>query len=223
MPSTRQVRPSFLTSADFGRAYITEGWASRFLTELFRRSEAILFVGYSVSDPAIRYAVDAFAADRDVKHGHVATAYIITSDRTAPDERTWRNRGIEPIVYDERDNHYLLHETLTNCANRHTRGLFDRASIVLELGSQNPIAAIDRDTVSQMAWALKDDTGYAARRFAEVRPAAPAAWVDILSNEGLFDPENLAKLAACCSSEFRMPSIRLFPSSGRSKVPMIWS
>jgi NAD-dependent SIR2 family protein deacetylase len=43
-----------LTSADFGRAYITEGWASRFLTELFRRSAAVLFVGYSVSDPAIR-------------------------------------------------------------------------------------------------------------------------------------------------------------------------
>jgi NAD-dependent SIR2 family protein deacetylase len=34
-----------LTSADFGRAYNTDGWASRFLTELFRRTEAVLFIG----------------------------------------------------------------------------------------------------------------------------------------------------------------------------------
>ncbi len=33
-------RTLVVTSADFGRAYITEGWASRFLVELFRRTSA---------------------------------------------------------------------------------------------------------------------------------------------------------------------------------------
>lgn len=51
------------TAADFGRAYLTEGWAARFLTELFLRTRAILFVGYSVSDPVIKYIVEAFAAE----------------------------------------------------------------------------------------------------------------------------------------------------------------
>ena len=35
-----------LTDADFGRAYLTEGWARRFLAELFR-SFTVMFVGYS--------------------------------------------------------------------------------------------------------------------------------------------------------------------------------
>ena len=38
-----------LTDADFGRAYLTEGWARRFLVELFR-SFTVLFVGYSHND-----------------------------------------------------------------------------------------------------------------------------------------------------------------------------
>lgn len=56
-------RSLVLTSADFGAAYLTERWASRFLSELFRRF-TVLFVGYSVEDPVVRYMMDAFAADR---------------------------------------------------------------------------------------------------------------------------------------------------------------
>jgi hypothetical protein len=179
-----------LTSTDFGRAYITEGWASRFLAELFRQSTAVLFVGYSVSDPAIRYVVDAFAADRGDTRGHVAVAYIITASGDAQDERTWKSRGIEPIVYDPRDNHRLLHETLRNCANRYATGLFDRASIVLEYGSQSPsgvLGAPDEGAISQMTWALKD--GYAARKFAKLDPPPSIAWLGVLSTAGLFTME----------------------------------
>jgi hypothetical protein len=42
-----------LSSGDFGRAYLTEGWASRFLVELFR-NYTVLFVGYSLNDPVRR-------------------------------------------------------------------------------------------------------------------------------------------------------------------------
>ena len=38
-----------LTDEDFGRAYLTEGWARRFLVELFRHFP-VLFVGYSHKD-----------------------------------------------------------------------------------------------------------------------------------------------------------------------------
>ena len=38
-----------LTDSDFGRAYLTEGWARRFLVDVFR-SYTVLFVGYSVID-----------------------------------------------------------------------------------------------------------------------------------------------------------------------------
>ena len=53
-----------LTAADFGRAYLTERWAARFVTELFREF-TVIFVGYGVADPVMGYLVDALAAERD--------------------------------------------------------------------------------------------------------------------------------------------------------------
>jgi hypothetical protein len=51
-----------LTSADFGRAYLTDGWAARFVTRLFA-DFSVLFIGYSLNDPVLRYMTDAFAAE----------------------------------------------------------------------------------------------------------------------------------------------------------------
>ena len=52
-----------LTAADFGRAYLTERWAARFVTEVFREF-TVVFVGYSLGDPVMGYMVDALAAER---------------------------------------------------------------------------------------------------------------------------------------------------------------
>jgi len=192
-----------LTSADFGRAYITEGWASRFLTDLFRRSQAVLFVGYSVSDPAIRYIVDAFAAERLAADSHVATAYILTTAGPTQNEQTWKSRGIEPIIYDSQDHHRLLHETLRNCAGPYAAGLFDRPAIVLEYGSHNPVGALDQVAISQMTWAIRDVSGHAARRFAGIRPPAPISWLDIFNAEGL--------LQLGASAPKHSPAVAQFP------------
>ena len=52
-----------LTSGDFGLAYMTERWAARFVSDLFR-NYVVCFVGYSINDPVLRYMMDALAADR---------------------------------------------------------------------------------------------------------------------------------------------------------------
>ena len=179
-----------LTSADFGRAYITEGWASRFLSELFRRAGAILFVGYSVSDPAIRYIVDAFAADRAGREAKVAEAFIFVGaedNEAAQRARTWKSRGIEPIVYDPRDNHWLLHETLESLAKKYTTGFFDRDSIVLEYASQSPLGGLEQEAISQVTWALRDESGHAARTFSRMEPPPSLEWLEFLEEAGLFD------------------------------------
>jgi hypothetical protein len=49
-----------LSSGDFGLAYLTERWASRFVAELFR-TYITCFVGYSIDDPVLRYMVDALS------------------------------------------------------------------------------------------------------------------------------------------------------------------
>jgi hypothetical protein len=179
-----------LTSADFGRAYITEAWASRFLSELFRRAAAILFVGYSVSDPAVRYIVDAFAADRANQDSRVARAYSFTgttSDKALLDERTWRSRGIAPIIYEvQGDDHRLLHETIQSCARRYRNGFFDRDSIVIEYGAQSPRGGLGQEAISQITWALNEKTGHAARTFSELVPAPALEWLDVFEAHGLF-------------------------------------
>ena len=50
----KEPRRMVLTDADFSRAYLTEGWARRFLLKLFENN-TVLFIGYSHDDTVIRY------------------------------------------------------------------------------------------------------------------------------------------------------------------------
>jgi hypothetical protein len=172
-----------LTSGDFGRAYITEGYASRFLTELFRRVSSVLFVGYSVSDPAVRYIVDAFAADRANREFRVAKTYLLTSEQ---DEKYWRARGIHPILYDQAGDHRVLHDTLQIWAKKCRSGSTDRDAIIKGYGSISPRAGLDPEPISQVIWALNDKNGHSARTFAGLMPCPPLEWLEILDSAGLF-------------------------------------
>ena len=62
-----------VTDEDFGKAYLTEGYASRFLTKLFE-SYTVLFVGYSYNDTILRYENDQ--AQIPVRPIHTKTDYL---------------------------------------------------------------------------------------------------------------------------------------------------
>jgi NAD-dependent SIR2 family protein deacetylase len=49
------------TLSGFGKAYIGDGWAARFITELARNHD-ICFVGYGVNDPIMRYIFSGIKA-----------------------------------------------------------------------------------------------------------------------------------------------------------------
>ncbi len=78
-----------LTDADFGRAYLTEGWARRFLLDLFR-SFTVLFVGYSHNDTIMNYLARALPVDE------TGGRFALTDET---DAARWRLLGIEPIIY----------------------------------------------------------------------------------------------------------------------------
>ena len=79
-----------LTDSDFGRAYITEGWATRFLERLFSHF-VVLFVGYSHQDMLLSYLARGLTAGTSGP-GRFAL--------TAPnDDARWKNLGIIPIHY----------------------------------------------------------------------------------------------------------------------------
>jgi SIR2-like domain len=90
-----------LTSGDFGLAYLTERWASRFVSELFR-NYLVCFVGYSINDPVLRYMMDALAADRMLGE-NTPEAYALGDCEPGQEgakTNEWTAKGVTPILYE---------------------------------------------------------------------------------------------------------------------------
>ncbi len=79
-----------LTDADFGRAYLSQGWARTFLQALYGRFH-VLFIGYSHGDILLSYLARGLPArDRHKRHA------IQAQD----DFNRWRQLGIGVIPYE---------------------------------------------------------------------------------------------------------------------------
>jgi hypothetical protein len=113
LPDTNRAGGSdrlVLSSGDFGLAYLTERWAARFVSELVRRY-TVCFVGYSVSDPVMRYITDAVAADRESGESLPPMFAFVgyQPGAEAEVEEEWSAKDITPIPYLDEDNHKHLH------------------------------------------------------------------------------------------------------------------
>ncbi|WPY01724.1 Sir2 C-terminal domain containing protein (plasmid) [Candidatus Trichorickettsia mobilis] len=108
-----------LSSADFGRAYLKEAYAARFITELFNHFN-VLFIGYSLSDPVLKYIVDAYAVDIKNDNKNAKKAYILLP------ESNNKNEGL-----------YLSGVTVFNYSNKEGdhKGLYDHLNILTEINS----------------------------------------------------------------------------------------
>jgi hypothetical protein len=108
-----------LTDADFGRAYLTAGWARRFLQALFAHF-TVLFVGYSYEDIVMQYLARGLAPNPKQKR------YVL-----APDEgkEKWELLGVIPLAYPlghADDKHSALPEALSAWADLAGSGVLDK-------------------------------------------------------------------------------------------------
>jgi len=53
-----EVDGFILSSSEFGRAYLSDGWATQFFREIIDRY-VVVFVGYTADDPPVRYLLEA--------------------------------------------------------------------------------------------------------------------------------------------------------------------
>ncbi len=83
-----------LTSADFGDAYLRDGWASRYIEDRMRLSTLVL-VGYRAEDAAVRLLLETLDADRD-RFRDLKGIYAIDK-RTDDSASMWKAKGIVPI------------------------------------------------------------------------------------------------------------------------------
>ena len=134
-----------LTDVDFGRAYLTEGWARRFLVDLFR-THTVLFVGYSHSDTVMNYLSRALTPG-------VGDRFALTDE---PDSANWQLLGVEPIGYEKsgEGDHSALGEGVRRLADYSRRGLLDWQRDIAEIAKNPP--PLDDEAVDLAIAALSD-------------------------------------------------------------------
>jgi hypothetical protein len=171
-----------VTSGDFGLAYLTERWAARFVSELFR-NYMVCFVGYSINDPVLRYMMDALAADRRL--GEVTPqAWALGDCEPGQEHRKtieWEAKGVTPILYNVPAGSYdyaALHQTLHAWADTYRDGVQGKEAIVVKHALAQPQDSTQQDDfVGRMLWALSDKSGLPAKRFADFNPAPSLDWL----------------------------------------------
>lgn len=177
-----------ITSGDFGLAYLTERWAARFVSELFR-NYVVCFVGYSIGDPVLRYMMDALAADRML--GEVTPQAYALGDRGPGEEQRktieWEAKGVTPILYEVpagSHDHSALHRTLKAWAETYRDGVLGKERMVVDFALARPSASTRQDDfVGRMLWAISHESGLPAKRFAEFNPVPPLDWLAAFSED----------------------------------------
>jgi len=143
--SLPRARELVLTDTDFGRAYLTEGWARRFLVDVFR-CYTVLFVGYSHKDVVMNYLARALPADR------IAGRFALTDE-----DGSWELLGIKPIHFEKgtgANPFDELYDGVHRLADRMTRGALDWQSRLAELGGGAP--PTDEEAISEVEQALRE-------------------------------------------------------------------
>lgn len=109
---TQEPRKLIVTDRDFGQAYLTDAWASRFLERMFH-SYTALFIGYSHDDVVMRYLARGL--------GPHTKRFALTPRGNLAD---WTRLGVTPVFFDVVAGSFdQLHETIQLWAERSSMDL----------------------------------------------------------------------------------------------------
>ncbi|WP_162815860.1 SIR2 family protein [Microvirga aerophila] len=96
-----------VSSADFGRAYLSAGWATHFIQRLLSRFQ-ILFVGYSADDPPMQYLLEGL----NLRSGTRNRLYALQDGEHRSAIALWEHRGVQAIPFDSNNGFSPLWDTL---------------------------------------------------------------------------------------------------------------
>ena len=185
-----------LNAGDFGRAYLSEGWARRFVVRLMRHWP-VAFVGYGLNDPPMRYLMDAVYDRRSDSKGF-ERAFALVGCAAGEESRQlpeWESKHVTPIFYDSAGNYKALRESLSNLVLlKDTPGY--RAELAIQGVDKDP-GDENGDNGRRVVWALRDSI--AAKDFAEKKmfPRVEdgekfVRWLDAFKKAGLFRADKVA-------------------------------
>jgi hypothetical protein len=196
-PDESALNRLVMSSGDFGLAYLIERWAARFVSELFR-NYIVCFVGYSINDPVLRYMMDALAADKMLGE-FTPQAYALGSYSAGGEAQAlveWEAKGVTPVLYEVplgTYDHSALHRTLKEWADTHRDGVLGKERIVAQYAVNPPMASTREDNfIGRILWAISHKSGLPAKRFANLDPVPPLAWLEPLTQD-LFKHNDLSR------------------------------
>jgi hypothetical protein len=173
---SRDLSTLVITDDDFGRAYLTRGWATRFLKDMFS-AYAVLFVGYSYNDPLMHYLA------RGLNFRSSAPRFILTED--AQNER-WKHFEITPIGYPE-SQHEVALEGFAKWLEFQKRGAIGHERDISRICSALP--PILQEDIDYLEHVLQSDS----LRPVFIEKAKSIEWVNWVEERGLlgelFEPQ----------------------------------
>jgi hypothetical protein len=161
-----EQHPYVLSSADFGRAYLSEGWATNFIRSLLK-SYTVVLVGYQAEDPPVKYLLQGLNHD-----GLSDRSNLYAFDRGEPEdiEAKWRDRGVTAIACKDYPS---LWQSLEAWASRADNPRQWRTNIInMAVKGPRKLSAHER---GQIAHLVRTTPG--ARLFARTEPSPSPEWL----------------------------------------------
>ncbi|WP_342234918.1 SIR2 family protein [Inquilinus sp. OTU3971] len=174
-----------VSRADFGRAYLSNGWATRFMQSLLDRFQ-IVFVGYAADDPPVQYLLEAL----NLHAGNRSRLFAFQPGNNMDAAALWEHRGVRAISFDNSHGFDPLWDSLAAWAER-ARDVDGWYANLLATAAVGP-ANLDPHVRGQIAHVLSTREG--ARRASIADTPLPASWLLVLDarqrfgKPGLVDP-----------------------------------
>ena len=160
-----------LSSSDFGRAYLSEAWATRFMRSLLDQYTVVL-VGYQAEDPPIKYLLQGLNHD-----GSFDRSRLYAFDRGSQEDvcDKWFDRGVTGIAFNDFPD---LWQSLEAWAERADDPKLWRSRVVdMALRGPRELADYERGQVVHLV-----RTAAGARTFAKADPGPPAEWLCVFDS-----------------------------------------
>ena len=171
-----------LTDKDIGRAYMDEGWALRFAHSIFQQYD-VLFVGYSLEDPPLRYLSLALEGGAEQGRWALIPEQNPKESKDEEIERDWQRRHVQPIWFSAKNKDYrALERTIHAWGADQSSSFLDRRNVLAAFGDANPDNLTPHD-LNRTNYFLQDPASL--RDFA--RLPITIEWFDKLFSWGRFD------------------------------------
>lgn len=156
-----------LSTSQFGKAYLAEGWATQFIRQILD-NYTIVFVGYSADDPPVQYLLEALFKMKGT-HNKI---YAFQSDDGEDVINRWKYKGVMPICFPA-GSYDILWKTLEAWVQR-ARNPDKWYEQVIKKFARNP-RALQPFERGQIAHIVSSSEG--AKKFAHAKPVPSAEWL----------------------------------------------